>query len=784
MASDVRRELEEALRALEDGEVERALDRVLAAWRIRRSPILADVIDEVAERLGAPSIDAPANEWHAAWLAREEARRAADLGALLRALPGPPDGSGKWIEAFQRLERLETWPDDPRLSAGLVELFESRRLASPRAGPFYQIAARLVAGLGDARALGQLRVILDRRGAKGTFVEPAVVEAIAGLERALAEGAPALSPEAEALARAVQEASRGPGPGVDDLLARVYADPGDDGARAAYAEALVARGDPRGEHILLELRRHAGEALSPGERERADVLLRANMGKWLGDLESLVSLSDVRFERGFPVSAAVFGEPDVVARLRGHPAWSTLREIDLGYAIRGLAHPVFRDLRVARGASDEDLIAFATTDAGASLEELAWRGPTIDERGDLDEAVLRALAGPAALPRLRRLRFHPEGKALRLGARGLAALLDTQVVRRVERLGCASGASSLACWLDALAGRERALSAVEIEITPDSHYVADVVLTLGRGEGGRFSALRAVIGARAGGSNPIIERRHALSALSHALRSLRCDALTSLRIEGVREAEPEPEQLEELERAIGRLPWSVASSGREGLEHSARARGRVARPPGGGEATPEDWERLARERLSQLECASITVRVDQHEIALGALRWHPWSGRSLAVAGDVVEALCAAAMLLEAAPGPGNDASWVERRLGQRRGSGVEPAATAGLLEGVRAPTLVVDGDQLVVQIQQEGWTGPHDKGLVTAECGSVPLARLPRDEARFAELAGHLDLAASRMRVTVSRACRFCLGTFSPVDMHDRTVCHRCAERWLGVIH
>ena len=763
--------------------MEIALDRLLAAWRARRSPVLAELIDGVTERMGVPPIEAAANEWHPVWLARESARRPAEVGALVRALPGPPDGSGKWIEAFQRLERVESWPADPRVSAGLVEIFEARPLTSARTAPFYQVAARLVVAIGDVRALEALRIVLDRRGARGTVAETPIVEAIAGLERALAGGVPAPSPEEQALACAVREASRGPGPGIEDLLARVHANPDDDAARAEYAKFLVQRGDVRGEYILISLRRHAGEALSPEEREREGKLLEANRGKWLGELEPAVASFGVRFERGFPVAASVLGKPELVAGLRGHPAWSTLREINLEYAPPGLVHPVFRHLRVVKGASDSDLTVFCTTEAGASVEEIVWRGPAIDERGGLDEAVLRALAEPGALPRLRRLRFHPCGHAHRLRAGGLSALLDTAAVRRVESLGGATGASSLARWIEALAGREQALSAVEIEITPETDYVGNVVLRVSRGEDGRFSALRAVIGAPRRDTHPIVARRQALSDLCRALQSLPEGAPTSLRIEGDREAEPEPEQLLELERAIERFPRLDAASRSESAERRRAASpeegaGEGAARGGTGpvEATTEDWERLARQHLSRLGAPSIPVRVDPHEITIDALRWYPWPGRSIDVVDRVVEALCRAALSLQQAPERGVDVSWVEHRIGVR--------GAPTLLEVVSSPTLAVHGDRLVVQIREDGWTGPHDRGLVTNECGGVPLDRLPLDEGLFDEVAGHLAAAASWMRSTVIRTCRFCLGSFSPVDMHDRTACHGCAERWLGVMH
>ena len=40
-----------------------------------------------------------------------------------------------------------------------------------------------------------------------------------------------------------------------ELLAQIYANPDDDALRAVYADALLERGDPRGELITLQLER-------------------------------------------------------------------------------------------------------------------------------------------------------------------------------------------------------------------------------------------------------------------------------------------------------------------------------------------------------------------------------------------------------------------------------------------------------------------------------------------------------------------------------------------------
>lgn len=52
------------------------------------------------------------------------------------------------------------------------------------------------------------------------------------------------------------------------LLAQIRAAPGDGELRLVYADALLERGDPRGELVLLDTRDHLGALATPAEMER------------------------------------------------------------------------------------------------------------------------------------------------------------------------------------------------------------------------------------------------------------------------------------------------------------------------------------------------------------------------------------------------------------------------------------------------------------------------------------------------------------------------------------
>lgn len=76
---------------------------------------------------------------------------------------------------------------------------------------------------------------------------------------------------------------------IDSLLAAVLDDPHDLAARLAYADALMERGDPRGEFIAHHI---AG-------RDEAGALLKKHGKEWTAFLRPAVSRAGLRFVNGF-----------------------------------------------------------------------------------------------------------------------------------------------------------------------------------------------------------------------------------------------------------------------------------------------------------------------------------------------------------------------------------------------------------------------------------------------------------------------------------------------------
>ena len=103
----------------------------------------------------------------------------------------------------------------------------------------------------------------------------------------------------------------------EQLYQNVYENPADDTRRLVLADALLERGDPRGELIMLQFETHALA------RKRAKKLIDRYRAHFLGPLREVVLHGSDEWERGFLVGC--------FARLAGNtvdcPAWSTVRRV-------------------------------------------------------------------------------------------------------------------------------------------------------------------------------------------------------------------------------------------------------------------------------------------------------------------------------------------------------------------------------------------------------------------------------------------------------------------------
>ncbi|HEY1549958.1 MAG TPA: TIGR02996 domain-containing protein [Kofleriaceae bacterium] len=198
---------------------------------------------------------------------------------------------------------------------------------------------------------------------------------------------------------------------TDPLFAAIYADPDDDAPRHVLADALIDRGDPRGEFISLQLARGRNDLRIARELE----LQQAHATEWLGALAIVLDARRSRFERGFLSHAAVV--PNTKKQLRKlarEPGWATVERFVHGVPPQLLDHASFAALR----AIDVN---------GGEFRRLARRGDALSHVVELKLSMTVELDDLARVfPSVRRvhLRYAPEAAELAtfaaIGVRELA----------------------------------------------------------------------------------------------------------------------------------------------------------------------------------------------------------------------------------------------------------------------------------------------------------------------------------------------------------------------------
>jgi uncharacterized protein (TIGR02996 family) len=409
-----------AARAARAGGDERAeLTALLGAWRIRRAPALAALIEHVSARIAArlPPISARTSKATLVqWLERARAGDPAELRLLLAGL-ADVWRAGRIEMIAPRLDELARFGDDPRVGVAVLALLrEPTFRGSSGWSKAWRRALHAVAAAGDPRTIEGLDALAARLGGdplygRGDFLArvaavaaelrarfPGGVPGPSARERALVEEIAATTP-APPRPLAALAPSDAAATGAE-LLAAVYADPASDEPRLVYADHLQARGDPRGELIILQIQRARGEATDKTlARERA--LLRKHAGAFLGPLSSVVATRDAVFERGFLATCVAHVRTQVLAATElAHPAWATVR------ALRFTGHVEITEQMSALEEVSGDLHA-------RDLERLCKRGhPRLTALGcrlgqppDPIFAEVEPLARCETLPRLRRLRI-------------------------------------------------------------------------------------------------------------------------------------------------------------------------------------------------------------------------------------------------------------------------------------------------------------------------------------------------------------------------------------------
>lgn len=158
----------------------------------------------------------------------------------------------------------------------------------------------------------------------------------------------------------------------EGLLADVLARPDDDEARLVLADALMERGDPRGELIALQ----CAKVETDDGRDRAEALLAEHVDRWTEGLGPR-SLT-YEFRRGFVDK--VFGRSDMVARhLARIRAREPVTRVHLGRIqpssvpalVQAMLDADIRGLLLTTPPGPELTKAFASSRLAESLEELS-----------------------------------------------------------------------------------------------------------------------------------------------------------------------------------------------------------------------------------------------------------------------------------------------------------------------------------------------------------------------------------------------------------------------------
>lgn len=378
-----------------------ALREALTRHQATKHPRWAELADWASARLEQaqprPALDGSAKKAAAErWFAVEKEADPLDVPRLFAAL----HGGVRSPTATERVKLL-AHRKDPRIVSGLLAVLENPPFRAGTALPFFRACLDTLVASKDVRAKAGLESLAGRYKA---IVDSSIGEVIAGhCARAAAKLAevkePALSAADERrldelaqhfdverrAAQASQREAKSAKQSDDELLSAIYAKPDDDGPRLVFADTLSERGDARGEFIMLQVRREAGqgtiEALAREQELHSDSKRRAGWGL------PLSSGAECTFRRGFPSEVAVNSRNTKL--LVGVPAWSTVRSVTLPHGVSGkmlralVDHPVMS--RVVR-------VLNLNAENRALLGDGVRRWREVSLRFNHDEVVPEALA--------------------------------------------------------------------------------------------------------------------------------------------------------------------------------------------------------------------------------------------------------------------------------------------------------------------------------------------------------------------------------------------------------
>jgi uncharacterized protein (TIGR02996 family) len=464
-------------RTLRDGNFPAALEFARVAWENSRAPSLAALVERISSRLPTAVAD-----WQRAPRGLDGTTLPAYLDSILLKVRFP--------ETLRRLDILEDLPPDPRIAAFLTGLVLRPPFTADSSRKGWRSIERQLTGQhADPRTLSALEpVAATYTNIFGsTPMGEQMQRRVQAMVAALRERFPAIADDAAAaefvarLEAATPPTAAPAGLSEAELLAAVYENPDRDEPRLVYADWLLERGNPRGELIVLQCKRHRGETLAPAEEKRERALLAKHARAWHGPLSEVLKGS--RFRRGFVESGVLLPRtPRAAAAAINHPAWATVRKLDLHLYCRDqnavdiLVQPALRGLRV---------LGDATPSAIEALVGLRDHGLEIISTGNLhyqldpEQSPWPTLLKAPGLPRLQELHielppgYPPTRQMPERWAPVLEALWSSPLGARLPCLRV-SGLlfNQLDAWVAWLAAhRPPAACKVEVELNSDEETV-------------------------------------------------------------------------------------------------------------------------------------------------------------------------------------------------------------------------------------------------------------------------------------------------------------------------
>ena len=481
------KQVDDALDLVSAGKLDEAIEKLVIAWRATPNPRIADAIDAIDARLPKASFES--------WIGRARKRDRADLGALLATLT-----TGTLKDTKTRIGFLGGFGRDPRVASALFKIVREVPFTSNGSRPTWLAIFAHLGELADPRvALGAdaAKAGWGIRANQREWLEPRFDALVAALRDKLPERAYAIDAATEKSLGAIEsalasgapkaKASGGPRSSLGELLAAIYANPSDDGARAVYADALQEAGDPRGELIALQLQRERTKQQIA--RERA--LLKAHEREWIGGIAPVVNKGGTEFARGFLVACDVRFKNERDARAYGSlPEWATVERLRHGLPgspprdqMKWLTwlDPAMKSLRDV-DVFPESLPTICAAKEPWVIEHIHWGAW---QNSELDGELGRMFATTEKLPNLRALTFHSSNNIAWLGDARFAPALE-----RLTMLRPFESPDMIATLLDRVAPKLPRLETLSLE-----NYA--MALRFTRAASGRLTRARAEVDFRA-----------------------------------------------------------------------------------------------------------------------------------------------------------------------------------------------------------------------------------------------------------------------------------------------